>query len=201
MKWIAALIIAAALIPPALSRQTSQKPGAGGGQNRVVILQSDGGSFLIEGPQDWIADRKVGRRLSVCCVFYPKGAWDAETIIYPNIVTKGPGKKTLAELMASDLARFRADNPGMSYTDGGDIFLKDARVAKLRYFHGVNDGSSELVAYIDEQKIIALVVVSSKSEKGLNDSLPSLRAVLQTYTYGVQATNVKALRSPSPPGH
>ena len=199
MNWIAALMIAVTLISPAVAQQTTQKRDTAGRQNRVVILQSDGGSFLIEGPKDWIADRKVGRRLGVCCVFYPEGPWDAETIIYPNIVTKDPGKKTLTELMASDLAKFRADNPRMSYLDGGDISLKDGRLAKLRYFHGVNDGSSELVAYIDEQKIIALVVVSSKSEKGLDDSIPPLRAVLQTYTYGVQATNVKTPRSPSPP--
>jgi len=60
-----------------------------------------------------IADRKVGRRLGVCCVYYPRGPWDtAETIMYPNIVTKGPGQATLRELMDSDLARFSKDNPG-----------------------------------------------------------------------------------------
>ena len=43
--------------------------------------------------------------------------------------------------------------------------------AKLRYFRGVNQGSSEAVAYIDEEEIIALVVLSSKTEKGLMDAL------------------------------
>ena len=105
--------------------------------------------------------------------------------MYPNIVTKGPGQTTLQELMDSDLARFRKDNPGMSYVDG-DIPFND-RTAKLRYFHGVNQGSSEAVAYIDEEKIIALVVLSSKSEKGLIEALPLLQGVLETYVYGVKA--------------
>jgi hypothetical protein len=91
--------------------------------------------------------------------------------------------------MDSDLAQSRQDNPGMSYVDGEDIPL-DGRTAKLRYFHGVNKGSSEAVAYIDEEKIIALVVLSSKTEKGLNEALPLLRRVLETYTFGVKAVGV-----------
>ena len=158
-------MVAAAFVLPAVSQTANPKP-ATSGKNHTVILQSDGGSFAIEGPKNWIADRKVGHRLGVCCVYYEKGSWDtAETIMYPNIVTKGPGRATLQELMDSDLAKFRKDNPGMTYVDGDIPF--NGRTAKVRYFHGVNQGSSEAVAYIDEEKIIALVVLSSKTEKGL----------------------------------
>ena len=181
------VIVAAALALPAVSQQTNPKQ-ATSGRNHTVILESEGGSFAIEGPKEWIADRKVGRRLGVCCVYYPKGSWDtAETVMYPNIVTKGPGQTTLQELMDSDLTKFRTDNPGMSYVDG-DIPFHD-RTAKVRYFHGVNQGSSEAVAYIDEEKIIALVVLSSKTEKGLLDALPLLLRALETYVYGVKAAN------------
>ena len=64
------------------------------------------------------------------------------------------------------------------------------RTAKVRYFHGVNEGSSEAVAYIDEEKIIALVVLSSKTEKGLTEALPLLLGVLVTYVYGAKAVGV-----------
>jgi hypothetical protein len=181
-------MVAAALTLSAVSQQTKPKQWPSG-KSHTVILQSKGGSFAIEGPKDWIADRKVGRRLGVCCVYYPKGSWDsAKTIMYPNIVTKGPGRTTLQELMDSDLASFRKDNPGMTYVDG-DMPFKD-RTAKVRYFHGVNQGSSEAVAYIDEEKIIALVVLSSKTEKGLTEALPLLLGVLETYIYGVKAAGV-----------
>ena len=182
------VVVAAALSMPTASPQTKAKQGTSG-KHHTVILQSKGGSFVIEGPKNWIADRKVGRRLGVCCVYYPKGSWDtAETIMYPNIVTKGPGRTTLQELMDSDLATFRKENPGMTYVDG-DIPFKD-RTAKVRYFHGVNQGSSEAVAYIDEEKIVALVVLSSKTEKGLTEALPLLLGVLETYVYGVKAVGI-----------
>src|ERR1700693_5586550 len=155
MNCLVHVMVATAFALPAVSQPTNPKP-ATSGKNHTVILESDGGSFAIEGPQDWIADRKVGRRLSVCCVYYPKGSWDtAETIMYPNIVTKGLGQSTLQELMDSDLAKFRKDNPGMTFVDGDIPF--NGRTAKVRYFHGVNQGSSEAVAYIDEDKIFALV--------------------------------------------
>jgi hypothetical protein len=76
----------------------------------------------------------------------------------------------------------------MTYVDG-DIPFKD-RTAKVRYFHGVNQGSSEAVAYIDEEKIVALVVLSSKTEKGLTEALPLLLGVLETYIYGVKAVGI-----------
>jgi hypothetical protein len=185
MKCLVLVTIVAALTLHAVSQQAKPKP-EGRDRSRTVILESEGGSFAIEGPKGWIADRKVGRRLGVCCVYYPKGSWDtAETILYSNIVTKGPGKTSLQELMEADLTRFRSDNPGMSYVDGDIPF--NNRIARVRYFHGVNQGSSEAVAYIDEEKIIALVVLSSKTEKGLTVALPLLLGVLETYTYGVKA--------------
>lgn len=121
----------------------------------------------------------------MCCVYYPEGAtWNtAETVLYPNIATKGTGQKTLKEFMDHDLADFREHNPEMTFDEADDIPLKNKRAAKLRYFYGVNNGSSEAIAYIDEQKIISLVVVSSKSIKGLKDAIPLLSDVLQTYAY------------------
>jgi hypothetical protein len=188
MKCLAIVAVVSALTLSAAAQQAKPKPRTGD-KNHTVILQSEGGSFAIEGPKNWIADRKVGRRLGVCCVYYAKGSWDtAETILYPNIVTKGPGRTTLKELMDSDLAKFRKDNPGMSYVDGDIPF--NNRTAKVRYFHGVNQGSSEAVAYIDEEQIIALVVLSSKTEKGLTDSLPMLLGVLESYSYGTKAVGV-----------
>ena len=185
MNCLVHVMVAAAFALPAVSQTANPKP-ATSGKNHTVILESDGGSFAIEGPKNWIADRKVGHRLGVCCVYYEKGSWDtAETILYPNIVTKGPGRATLQELMDSDLAKFRKDNPGMTYVDGDIPF--NGRTAKVRYFHGVNQGSSEAVAYIDEEKIIALVVLSSKTEKGLVKALPLLAGALETYKYGVKA--------------
>jgi hypothetical protein len=192
------------LISPAVCQQSGRPSDpahdrGGGG----AILYSEGGAFMIAAPKGWSLDREVGQRLGTCCVFYPESStWDdAETVIYPNIVSKGPGQQTLHELMASDLNDFRDHNPKMSFEDGEEIPLKNRRIAKVRYFYNVNQGSSEAVAYVDEEKIIALVVVSSKTKKGLNESIPLLRSALQTYAYmDVRfANNAKVEKGQPPP--
>lgn len=149
------------------------------------MVYSQGGGFMIGSPKGWTVDHKTGQQHGVCCVYYPEDStWDnAETVMYPNIAKKGPGQRTLKEFMAADLADFRDHNPEMTYETVEDIHLRNNRIAKLRLFYNVNQGSSEAVAYIDEDKVIALFVVSSKSKKALNDSIPILRSVLQSYSY------------------
>jgi len=158
-----------------------QQSNAGSG----VIVYAEGGAFLIQGPKGWIADHDTGSGMGVCCVFYPEGsAWgDAETVIYPNIATKRSRQANLEQFMELDLSDFRDHNPGMTYENAEDVPMKNKRVAKLRFFHGVNNGSSEAIAYVDEDKIIALVVVSSKTQKGLNEAMPLLRDILQSYSF------------------
>jgi hypothetical protein len=186
MKYPALLPIILSLLLSAFSQQKNDAPKSDPGHaDGVPLLYSEGGAFLIEGPKGWILDQDAGKQIGTCCVYYPQGStWDnAQTVMYPSIVTKGPGKKTLGEFMKSDLADFRKHDPAMSYEDAPDVALQHNRVAKVRMFDGVNRGSSEAVAYIDEEKIIALLVVNSKTKKGLEESMPLLRSALQTYTY------------------
>lgn len=71
----------------------------------------------------------------------------------------------------------------MSYEDAGDMPLKHNQMAKIRKFYNVNHGAAEAVAYIDEQKIIAVVVLSSKTKDDLKQAMPLLRSALETYLY------------------
>ena len=186
MKHLALLPVILSLLVSAFPQQKNDTPKSDPGQgDGVPLLYSEGGAFLIEGPKGWILDQDTGKQIGTCCVYYPHGStWDnAETVMYPSIVTKGPGQQTLGEFMKSDLAGFRKHDPAMSYEDAPDIALQHNRVAKVRVFDGVNRGSCEAVAYIDEEKIIALFVVSSKTRKGLEESMPLLRSALQTYMY------------------
>ena len=103
--------------------------------------------------------------------------------MYPNIATKGEGQRTLEEFMKADLARFLEHEPAMRYEDIKDIPLQNERIAKIRLFHGVNRGSSEAVAYVDEEKIISLFVMSSRNEKAFNESMSLFRSAVKSYTY------------------
>ncbi len=149
------------------------------------MLYSDGGAFMADAPKDWVIDHEVGRQMGACCVFYPRGStWDnAVTVMYPTLVTKGPGQETLEQFMKADLEHFREHDPGMNFKDSEDIMLKGGKKALVRNFHGVNKGSSEVVAYIDESRIIAVLVLSAKSPEALHNSLPLFRECVGSYLY------------------
>ena len=191
MKYLAVvtalfLLMVPGLMLPGLSQQKDPDRRSDASQaGASVLMYRDGAGFFIDTPKGWVVDQEVGKRNGTCCVYYPKGStWDnAETVMYPNIATKGPGQRTLDEFMESDLKNFRTHDPGMKYEDAEDVPLERKRVAKVRIFRGVNRGSSETVAYVDEEKIIALFVMSSKTEKGLNESMPVFRSAVQTYLY------------------
>ena len=201
MKYAALLLLMASFLL-AFGQQTEtvrQKDENGGSP----LLYVDGGGFFIDTPKDWIIDRQVGEQLGTCCVFYPKGStWgDSTVVMYPSIVKKGPGKQSAREFMESDLAEFRKHDPGMSYEDAEDFPLKLKRVARIRMFYDVNHGSSEAVAYVEEEKIIAVVVVSSKTKKDLKEAIPLLQSALETYTYmdvRVQGASPKPARPAAP---
>jgi hypothetical protein len=185
LKYLSSILIFFSLLPAVLGQQQNAPPQDGEGAGGGVILYSQGGAFMISGPKGWTTDRETGARIGTCCVFYPEGeTWhDAETVLYPSIATKGPSQQTLNEFMSSDLDDFRSHNPAMTYEDGKEIPLKHGRSAKIRYFYNVNRGSSEAVAYIDEDKIVALVVMSSRTKTGLNKNMPLLETTLNSYAY------------------
>lgn len=183
MKYLVSLIVATSLLA-AFGQQNAAAP-KGDKTGGAPLLYLDGGGFMIDSPKDWVVDHEGGKSLGTCCVFYPKrSTWDdAETVMYPSIVKKGPGKQTLREFMESDLAEFRKHDPEMSYEDAEDVLLKQKRLAKVRMFHNVNHGSFEAVAYIDEEKIIAVVVLSSKTKEDLKKTMPLLKTALGTYVF------------------
>lgn len=140
---------------------------------------------MIEAPQGWIMDRGAGKQVGLCCVLYPKGSsWDgAESIMYPNISDKRPGQASVQQLMEFDASQFRTTNPLMRVSEADDVPAGRNGKAKVRYFLGVNKGAYEAVAYVDEPKVIAVLVLSSKTRKAFDESLPLFREFVKSYVY------------------
>lgn len=171
-------------VAPNLSKSQLKMPGASASQENAAIIYSDHGGFMISVPKGWVLDRATGQKMGTCCVLYPQGSsWDqAESVIYPNIAEKQPGQ-TLQQLMASDLDGFRQRFPKMNVVEARDLPAGESAAAKVRLFYGVNQGSFELVAYVDEPQVVGLLVLSSRSKEALGEALPAFREVLKSYVY------------------
>ncbi len=171
---------------PTANLSTSQLkvPSASASQENAAIIYSDHGGFMISVPKGWVLDRATGQKMGTCCVLYPQGSsWDeADSVIYPNIAEKQSGQ-TLQQLMANDLDGFRQRFPKMNVVEARDLPAGESGAAKVRVFYGVNQGSYELVAYVDEPQVVALLVLSSRSKEALGEALPAFREVLKSYVY------------------
>ena len=169
---------------PNLSTSQLKMPSGQASKENAAIIYSDHGGFMISVPKGWVLDRATGQKMGTCCVLYPQGSsWDqADSVIYPNIAEKQSGQ-TLQQLMASDLDGFRQRFPRMNVVEARDLPAGDSAAAKVRLFYGVNQGSFELVAYVDEPQVVALLVLSSRSKEALGEALPAFREVLKSYVY------------------
>lgn len=167
-----------------VSKAQLKMPSPTATQQNAAIIYSDHGGFMISVPKGWLLDRATGQKMGTCCVLYPQGSsWDqADSVIYPNIAEKQPGQ-TLPELMANDVAAFRQRFPKMNVVEARDLPAGDNQQAKVRFFYGVNQGSYELVAYVDEPQVVALLVLSSRSKEAMGEALPAFREVLKSYVY------------------
>jgi hypothetical protein len=171
-------------VTPGISRSQLKLPSTTATQQNAAIIYSDHGGFMVSVPKGWVLDRATGQKMGTCCVLYPQGStWDqASSVIYPNIAEKQPGQ-TLQQLMSSDLDGFKQRFPNMNVTEAKDLPAGDSQLAKVRFFYGVNQGSYELVAYVDEPQVVALLVLSSRSKQALGEALPAFREVLKSYVY------------------
>jgi hypothetical protein len=169
---------------PNLSTSQLKVPSTSASQENAAIIYSDHGGFMISVPKGWVLDRATGQKMGTCCVLYPQGSsWDqVDSVIYPNIAEKQPGQ-TLQQLMANDLDGFRQRFPKMNVVEARDLPAGESTAAKVRVFYGVNQGSYELVAYVDEPQVVALLVLSSRSREALGEALPAFREVLKSYVY------------------
>jgi hypothetical protein len=181
---------------PNLSISRLKAPTSAAQQNAAIIY-SDHGGFMISVPKGWVLDRATGQKMGTCCVLYPEGSsWgQADSVIYPNIAEKQAGQ-TLQQLMASDLDGFRQRFPQMNVAEARDLPAGDSQQAKVRFFYGVNQGSYELVAYVDEPQVVALLVLSSRSKEALGEALPAFREVLKSYVYMDMTTGASVGLSP-----
>jgi hypothetical protein len=171
-------------VAPSISTSRLKMPSTAASQQNAAIIYSDHGGFMISVPKGWVLDRTTGEKMGTCCVLYPQGSsWDqADSVIYPNIAEKQAGQ-SLQQLMANDLDGFRQRFPKMNVVEAKDLPAGDSQLAKVRFFYGVNQGSYELVAYVDEPQVVALLVLSSRSKEALGEALPAFRQVLKSYVY------------------
>ena len=150
------------------------------------IIYGKNHSFKLTAPSEWILDNKSGVSQGIHAVFYKKGfTWsNAETVMYANTSPlKIPKQETLSELMKYDADRFRENYPGINITNGKEIKINDKTVAIVKRFGSKSYGNYEAIAYIDEGKTGIMIVMSSRTEFGIERDYEKFVELVKSYDF------------------
>jgi len=196
-KFMRVVVIAAVLTTAAVSGAFASGCGKDCASNKAAqpqatgcrvmyssgILYDNGIAIAVSAPKGWVIDTESGVSAGLHAVFYPEGSsWQgSDTVMYAEIGHKDDCKtatmEKVMELDASEPAVFKLD---VAVKDGGLIKTAKGKEAEVRVFSGA---VNEAVAYIDEEKAVIRLVLSSKTRKGLKEAMPAFREFASLYLF------------------
>jgi hypothetical protein len=156
-----------------------------GGAESGIIYGPDY-SFVVKAPKGWVLDNSSAKSQGLDAVFYPEGSsWkESEVVMYVGIGRKTGDDDTLDAVMARDLMDFRKAAPRLKVIDGRPLTLARGKErVVVKYFAEPEQGMHEAVAYVDESKVVVMLVLSSKTRERFESSLPALKELAASYLF------------------
>jgi hypothetical protein len=142
--------------------------------------------FSLKAPTGWTVDTSTSQKLGLHAVMYPDGSsWrDAAATIYTNFVHKDANAQTIEKIVADDIAGYKKDSPNITIGDSEPLPLAAGKEKVIiKGFRGDNGGNIETVAYVDESKVVIMIVLSARTERDFQASLPTFRELVHSYRF------------------
>lgn len=142
-------------------------------------------AFGIKAPAGWVLDNRSGVPHGIHAVFYPVGSsWkESKAVMYVNGVVKPADDDTLEKFIERDVARFLKHSPDLKVADDEPPAVHDKRKVIAKRFSGVRAGGCEVVAYVEEEKVVVIIVLHARTQKDLEDALPAFRELASSYRF------------------
>lgn len=180
--WIAILfLLAACAAGPTTDRDSKSK-------SATVLVQNEGFGFYIDRPTDWQLDEKTAKKIGVAALFLPDGYSFARApaVIYASSYKKEEGKSySMTDFIGSDYDRYKNKRPEIRMKEMGQVPTRNNRKAILVAYFDAAGGpqSHEVVAYIEDKLITAVVVLSTDHKDRINIYLPVFNKMVASYNF------------------
>lgn len=151
-------------------------------KNNGIVYGKDH-AFMISAPKGWILDNSSGVSQGLYAVFYPVGgSWKhSPAVMYANTASrKVEGNETREKLIKYDVSQFKKNNPDAIIGELPPVTTKDNKQAIIKTF---SYPQYEAVAYIEEETITALLVLTARTKDQYKDALPAFREMVQSYIF------------------
>jgi hypothetical protein len=164
----------------AMNKEANKKGDATEG-----LVYGENHAFWVSAPDGWILDNESGSRQGLYAVFYPKGtSWkSSNAVMYVNTSAR-KDKDRLEDFIAGDVEHFK-DNGSRSIkiTNADPIKTKDNKLAQVKLFSGDQWNNNEVAAYIQENKIFVMIVLTSRTESDFHNSFEAFQALVRSYQF------------------
>lgn len=182
------LLFASVLQASAQQAPPSSNPSGGGKapEGNCGLLYGKDHSLTFCAPDGWTLDNGIMNDQGIYAVFYPadsnfQNAKESGTFMYFNVVGKATDE-TVAKMMAGDAKQVKHDARAAVVAPSDPIKIGDVSVPVLRFAPGAFD-RYEAVAYIGEERVLVMVVISSKNEDLFKKDYPAFVTLVQSYKW------------------
>lgn len=162
------------------------KPAKSDYKGALTIMYGDNHAFGIVPPEGWAIDDSSGINSKIRVVLYPIGQqWDsAPTVMYVNPLHQKSGSPmTLQQMIQKDVASFTEKAPKGKVTTRPSLKTSKSQVAEVRYFSPTGGAPLEAVAYVAEDGLVMLIVLSSRDPDGFKRHLPAFESLVASYQF------------------
>ncbi|MGB8031971.1 MAG: hypothetical protein WCF30_20145 [Terracidiphilus sp.] len=183
------LLLLAVALQAGAQQTPSNASEAGGGtkpNDNCGLLYGKDHALTFCAPDGWVLDNGIMNDQGIYAVFYPTGsnfqdAKESGTFMYISVVGR-PADSTVATMMAGDADQAKHDAPATVVKQGDPIKIGDNSVPTLQFAPGYSD-RFEAVAYIGEEKVLVMFVISSKNADSFKKDYPAFVLLAQSYKW------------------
>jgi hypothetical protein len=159
-------------------------PAAAAAQSGIVY--GDRGAFRITAPDGWVLDTQSGVPDGVHAAIYPNGgSWSGSPVVMYAHAVDRDANASAASVIGDDVAEWKQRFADLQVTDAGTLPTAGGKPAAVRYFVSLAGGSWEAVAYVEEPRVVSIVVMTSRTRAGFDQSLPAFAALVNSYAWMV----------------
>ncbi len=168
-------------------------PQANADNSSCGMIYGQDHMLLLCAPPGWVLDNKALADKGIYATFYRKEltyeeAEKRSTLMYVNVQLKGKGQETALEAMKTDAERTKRESPKLVVERAAPIVIaadkqRKGRQVPVQTFLNDYGGGFESVAYVEDEKTITLIVISSVSKEILRNDYPSFVRLVKSYVF------------------
>jgi len=141
--------------------------------------------FILKGPDGWLIDSAAARPEGLEAVLYREGSsWkNAVAVMYVRVIYKNEMQATVEKVISNDVSDFLKQSRETKAWESPNLATRDKKQAVVKGFYDAPNKNHELVAFIDEPKVVVILVFSSRDKDEFEKSLPAFKALVGSYFF------------------